>query len=159
MAKAVDPGSSRPDRAASGPIRPGLLRWLKYAAGGSLPAEYDEWVFHDTTSRTWVLRHLGRAILQLAPVVTLVLVFVPGPFWIRAVGVVAATAMGLLFCLAYMVETTDRRLTNAGYAPGAAEQVRSARSNAARKAGTAQRRAKAAARLDRRRPKALQPHS
>jgi hypothetical protein len=131
--------------------RPGPVRWLRYAFGGSLPAEFDQWVLHDTTSRTWVLRHLARALVQLAPFVVVVLSFVPGPFWIRAVAVVAATAMAVLFCFAYMVETTDRRLTKAGFAPGLGEAVRRERSLAARYAGTARRRAKIADRHARRR--------
>jgi hypothetical protein len=131
--------------------RPGPLRWLCYAFGASLPARYDQWVLRDTTGRTWVLRHLVRALVQLSPVVAVVLAFVPGPFWIRTVAVVAATAMGVLFCFAYMVETTDRRLTKAGFAPGLGETMRRERSLAARYAGTAQRRAKIADRQSRRR--------
>jgi Family of unknown function (DUF5313) len=131
--------------------RPGPLRWLRYAFGGSLPAEFDAWVFHDTTARTWIVRHVSRALVQLAPAVLAVLLFVPGPFWIRGVAVVAATAMGLLFCLAYMVETTDRRLTKAGYASGIAEDVRRQRATTTRTAATARRRAKIAVRHERRR--------
>src|ERR1700722_12663409 len=87
--------------------RPGLLRWLLYAFGAGLPAEFDGWVFRDTTGRGWVLRQLGRSVVQLAPLVVAVLVFIPGAFWIRGVAVIAATAMALLFSLAYMTETTD----------------------------------------------------
>jgi hypothetical protein len=126
--------------------RPGPIRWLGYAVGAGLPERFDHWVFLDTTSRTWVWRHLVRAFVQLAPVILAVLLFVPGPAWIRGVAVVAATAMGLLFCLAYMVETTDRRLTKAGYPAGTAERVRRDRSAAERTAATARRREKATAR-------------
>jgi hypothetical protein len=97
-----------------------------------------------------VVRHLVRALVQLAPIVALILWLVPGPLWIRGVGLIAATAMALLFCLAYMVETTDRRLTKAGYASGLAEEVRRERSLAARMEGTARRRAKVAERRARR---------
>jgi hypothetical protein len=128
------------------PRRPGSLRWLGYAFGAGLPNEFDEWVLRDTTSRTWVLRHLARALVQLAPVLVAVLVFVPGPFWIRGVGALGATAMAVLFCLAYMVETTDRRLTKAGYPSGIAEDIRRERSATARTEATARRRTKAAAR-------------
>lgn len=132
------------------PRRPGPIRWLGYAFGATLPREFDEWVYRDTTSRTWVLRHLGRALVQLAPILLVVLVFVPGPFWIRGVGAIAATAMGLLFCFAYMVETTDRRLTKAGFPSGSAEIVRRERSLQARHRGTEVRRAKLAGRRQRR---------
>jgi len=132
------------------PKRPGPVRWLSYAFGAGLPAEFDEWVLRDTTSRTWVLRHVARALVQLAPVIAAVLVFVPGPFWIRGVGAIGATAMALLFCFAYMVETTDRRLTKAGYPSGIAEEIRRDRSAAARTEATLRRRTKAAARRQRR---------
>jgi hypothetical protein len=134
--------------------RPGPVRWLRYAYGAGLPERFDEWVLKDTTSPTWVLRQIGRALVQLAPLVVAVLVAIPGPFWIRAVAVVAATAMALLFSLAYMIETTDRRLTKAGYASGTAEAVRHERSTTARLAATAQRRVKLAARQARRRARA-----
>ena len=135
---------------SSRPAHPRALRWLGYAFGGSLPPEYDDWVLYDTTGRTWVLRHLVRALVQLSPFVAVVLAFVPGPFWIRSVAAVAATAMAVLFCFAYMVETTDRRLTKAGFAPGLGEALRRERSLAARYAGTARRRAKIADRRARR---------
>ena len=62
----------------------------------------------------------------------------------------------LLFSLAYMVETTDRRLTKAGYASGVAERVRRDRSTKARTTATAKRQAKIAARRARRRPASIQ---
>ena len=147
------PESSRPESGRSPlshPRRPGPIRWLRYAFGAALPSAFDEWVYRDTTSRTWVWRHLVRALVQLAPIVVVVLVFVPGPFWIRGVGAIAATAMALLFCFAYMVETTDRRLTKAGYPSGSAEVVRRERSLQARYRGTELRRAKLAQRRLRR---------
>jgi hypothetical protein len=117
-------------------LRPGPLRWLTYAYGAGLPSEFNDWVLHDTTSRGWVLRHVSRALVQLAPVVVLVLLFVPGPFWIRGVAVVAATAMGLIFCLAYIIETTDHRLEKAGFPAGTGEAARQPRSAEARTTST-----------------------
>jgi hypothetical protein len=134
--------------------RPGPARWMRYAFGGSLPPEFDEWVLHDTTARTWVLRHLVRALVQISPLVLVILLFLPGPVWIRVVGVVAATAMALLFSLAYMAETTDRRLTKAGYPSGTAEAIHSKRGSAARTEGTRRRQQKAADRRTRRRARA-----
>jgi hypothetical protein len=121
-----------------------------YAFGAALPSEFDEWVLRDTTSRTWVIRHLVRALVQLSPVLAAVLIFVPGPFWIRGVGAIGATAMAILFCFAYMVETTDRRLTKAGYPSGIAEEIRRDRSSTARTEATMRRHAKAADRRQRR---------
>src|SRR2546423_1910838 len=58
--------------------RPGPLRWLRYAAGGALPARYNAWVLHDTTCATWVLRHLARAVAVLALPSAALLLFLPG---------------------------------------------------------------------------------
>jgi hypothetical protein len=131
-------------------LRPNPVQWLGYAFGAGLPDELAEWVYRDTTGPTWVLRQLGRSLVQLAPLVLAVLVFVPGAFWIRGVAVVAATAMGLIFSLAYMTETTDHRLVKAGYPAGTGDSVRGHRGAAARTTATAQRNAQSAARRARR---------
>jgi Family of unknown function (DUF5313) len=135
-------------------VRPGPLRWLRYAFGAGLPERFDEWVYHDITSRTWVLRHLVRAIVQLSPALLAVAIFLPGPGWIRIVAIGAATPMALVFCLAYMTETTDHRLTKAGYPSGTAEAVRRERSDTAQAEGAARRREKRTARRALRRARA-----
>ncbi|MGL1751785.1 DUF5313 family protein, partial [Vibrio parahaemolyticus] len=48
-----------------------------------MPARLSPWVLHDTTCRTWWLRQVIRSLLVVAPLVFVLLVFVPGPFWIR----------------------------------------------------------------------------
>ncbi|MGY1749273.1 DUF5313 family protein [Modestobacter sp. SYSU DS0511] len=101
-------------------VRPGPLRWLVYAFGGRLPARYGPWVLHDTTTRTWAWRHVARSLVQLAVPVTLVLLLVPGPFWIRGMAALGGVAMGLIFSLAYMTETTEHRLVRAGWPAGTA---------------------------------------
>jgi hypothetical protein len=150
-AGAAPPATAVPLAPTVHPTRPGPVHWLWYALGGSLPARYDEWVYLDTTSRTWLLRHLSHALVQLGPVVAAALIFIPGPFWIRTVAVVAASAMALLFAFAYLIETTDHRLTKAGYPSGLAETVRRDRSRIARRDGIARRRAATAARQAQRR--------
>jgi hypothetical protein len=131
--------------------RPRPFQWVRYAFGAGLPPYLSEWVFRDTTGRTWVLRQLSRGIVQLTPLVIATLVFVPGPFWIRGVTVVAASGMGLLFCLAYMTETTDHRLVKAGYPAGVGESVRHQRDATIRTEATAQRLDRIAARQAQRR--------
>jgi hypothetical protein len=128
--------------------RPGVFRWLGYAFGAGLPAEYDEWVLHDTTAPTWVLRHLARTLVQLALVIAAVLIFVPGPFWIRAVMVAGGTFMALLFAAAYMTETVEHRLVKAGYPAGTGEATRERRSTEARTAAVARRQARLVARRE-----------
>jgi hypothetical protein len=104
--------------------RPGPLRWLWYAMGGALPARYREWVLHDTTTRTWALRHMLRSLVQLAVPIALVLVFVPGAFWIRGMAALGGIFLALFFATAYMPETVENRVKRAGYPAGTATQVR-----------------------------------
>jgi hypothetical protein len=130
--------------------RPSAARWVGYVYGAGLPARNRTWVLFDTTSHTWALRHVTRSLLQLAPLVAAVLRAVPGPFWIRAMSAGGGVAMGLIYSLGYMVETTEHRLVKAGYPVGTGERVREQTATAARAAGTARRRAKMMARMDRR---------
>jgi len=104
--------------------RPGVLRWLWYALGGALPARHRTWVLHDTTTGTWGVRHVLRAAVQMALPVAVVLVVVPGPFWIRGMTALGGLMLGLIFSLAYMSETTENRVKKAGYPAGTAQAVR-----------------------------------
>lgn len=104
--------------------RPSPLRWLWYSVGGRLPAENRTWVLHDTTTPTWWLRHLLRAMVQLAIPIAAVLLFIPGPFYIRGLGALSGVLLGLLFAGAYMTETTEHRVMRAGYPVGTAEATR-----------------------------------
>ena len=107
--------------------RPTPAPWVWYALGGGLPRRLAPWVLDDVTRRTWVLRHLGRALVQLAPVVALCLVVAPVPFSFRLSAAVGGLLMGLLFSLAYMTETTEHRAVKAGYPPGTTARVRAER--------------------------------
>jgi hypothetical protein len=104
--------------------RPDPVRWLWYAMGGGLPTRFSPWVLHDTTTRTWALRHVLRSMVQLAVPIALVLVLVPGEFWIRAMAALGGVFLGLFFSLAYMPETTENRVKRAGYPAGTATAVR-----------------------------------
>ena len=64
--------------------RPTPLQWLWYALGGGLPRSLSEWVLEDTTRRSWAVRHLARALVQLTPLLVVCLVVVPVPFAFRA---------------------------------------------------------------------------
>jgi hypothetical protein len=126
--------------------RPNALQWLRYSLGGGLPDRFHGWVFADVTGRTWVLRQMLRTLLQLAPFIAVILIFLPGPFWIRGVAVIGGTLMSLFFSAGFMVGTTEHRAVKAGYAPGTAERVRLQRSEAHYAQALAARRAKQAAR-------------
>lgn len=126
--------------------RPGPGQWLRYAVGGGLPEDLREWVLQDTTGRTWALRHIARSLIYIAPLVVVILIFLPGPFWIRGLAVIGGAVMTLIYSAAYLVESTERRLLKAGYPPGMGESIRRKRSEAARDAASAKRRARLAER-------------
>jgi Family of unknown function (DUF5313) len=113
--------------AARSARRPGPIRWLWYAFGGRLPGEYREWVLHDLTSVTWPLRHLGRLLTQLAPVAGVLVAVLPGPPWVRVMGAVGGSVVGLLYSYVFLYEATERRATKAGYPPGTLQVVREER--------------------------------
>ena len=112
--------------------RPGPLQWVWYAYGGGLPRELSPWVLADTTRSTWVWRHLARAVVQLLPFVVLCLLVVPVPLVYRVSAAAGGLLLGLLFSLAYMVETIEHRVAKAGYEPGTAARLRAERAERAR---------------------------
>jgi len=107
--------------------RPTPFQWVRYALGAGLPPELAKWVLADTTARTWVLRHLARALLQLAPVVALCLVLPPVPFSYRLSAAAGGLLLGLGLSLFVMEQTVEHRLVKAGYPPGTAARVREER--------------------------------
>ena len=106
--------------------RPTPLQWVWYALGGGLPRELSPWVLADTTGRTWILRHLSRAVVQMLPVVALCLL-VPVPMAYRISAAVGGLFLGLLFSMAFMTETIEHRAAKAGYPPGTAGRLRAER--------------------------------
>lgn len=107
--------------------RPGPLRWLWYAAGGRLPAEFSDWVLLDLTRRTWPLRHLVRLLTQLLPIAVPLLVFLPGPLWVRVTAVTCGAVIGLMYSLVFLYEATETRAAKAGLPRGTLERVREER--------------------------------
>jgi Family of unknown function (DUF5313) len=104
--------------------RPGPLGWFWYAVGGRLPDCYRAWVLHDLTCRTWPLRHLARLVAQLALVVIVLLLLLPGPLWIRVMGAVGGSLVGLLHSFVFLYEATEGRAAKAGYPHGTLQEVR-----------------------------------
>jgi hypothetical protein len=111
--------------------RPTPLQWIWYAWGGGLPRDLSPWVLADTTGRTWIWRHLARAVVQLAPVLLICLFAVPVPFAYRASAAVGGLLIGLLFSIAFMTETIEHRVAKAGYEPGTAARLRAERTESA----------------------------
>ncbi len=107
--------------------RPTPLQWVRYALGGGLPRELSPWVLADTTGRTWVVRHLARALVQLAPVLVLCLVLPPVPLAYRVSAAVGGLLLGLGFSAFFMTETIEHRVVKAGYPAGTAARLRAER--------------------------------
>jgi hypothetical protein len=107
--------------------RPTPAQWVWYAFGGGLPHELAPWVLADTTGRTWWLRHLARAVVQLLPLMAICLLVVPVPFAYRASAAFGGLLIGLLFSVAFMTETTEHRVAKAGYPAGTAAEQRDQR--------------------------------
>jgi len=107
--------------------RPNPLQWIWYALGGGLPRELSPWVLADTTGRTWIWRHLARALVQLLPVLVLCVAVVPVPLAYRLSAAAGGLLLGLLFSIAFMTETIEHRVTKAGYPPGTAGRLRAER--------------------------------
>ena len=106
--------------------RPNPLQWVWYAFGGGLPRELAPWVLADTTRRTWIWRHLARAVVQMLPVVALCLV-VPVPVAYRLSAAFGGLLIGLMFSMAFMTETIEHRAAKAGYPSGTAARLRAER--------------------------------
>ena len=107
--------------------RPNPVQWVWYALGGGLPRELSPWVLADTTGRTWIWRHLTRAVVQLLPVLVLCVVVVPVPLSYRLSAAAGGLLLGLLFSIAFMTETIEHRAAKAGYPPGTAARLRAER--------------------------------
>jgi len=106
--------------------RPGPLRWLWYAVGGGLPRRFRSWVLYDTSTSTWFVRHLARTMVQLAVPIALVLLFVPGEFWIRGMAAIGGVILAMIYSIAYITEFLENRAVKAGYPVGTAQAVRDA---------------------------------
>jgi len=107
--------------------RPAPWQWVWYAFGGRLPRDLAPWVLADTTARTWWLRHLARAFVQMLPLVLVCLLAVPVPFAYRISAAAGGLLIGMLFSAAFMTEATEHRVAKAGYPAGTAAEMREER--------------------------------
>jgi hypothetical protein len=113
-----------PGEPAEPVVRPALHRWVWYAFGGALPARHRGWVLHDTTTRTWWLRHVVRMLVQLAIPIALMLALLPTGWALRLACAGGGLALALFYSVAYMPEAVENRVVKAGYPAGTATQVR-----------------------------------
>jgi hypothetical protein len=108
--------------------RPNPAEWLWYVFGGGLSPQLSQWVLRDTTRPNWWLRHIVRVLVQLAPFIAAIVIFLPGPLDVRAYTAALGLGTGLICALSMMWGTTEHRLIKAGFAPDEAERIRQERS-------------------------------
>jgi len=114
--------------------RPNPLRWLYYQYNGKLPNRYRDWVVHDVTCRTWLLRVFVRGLVMVAPVVAVLfaLLLWLGHSWPLAAGsIVLGLLVNLRYSLSYSEESANSRLVRYGFPPGHATAIRAERYEAA----------------------------
>jgi hypothetical protein len=108
--------------------RPNPLQWIRYAYGGRLPERYHEWVLHDATSRTWLVRYVVRVVVEALPfqiAAFLVLTLVtPAPVAAVCVALVLALLMTLYFTVPIAAELTEARLVKHGFPSGTGKELR-----------------------------------
>lgn len=109
------------------PVRPDPVHWVLYAFGAGLPGRHRSWVLHDVTTRTWLLRHFARSLVQIAPFAVVIYFLVPGEPAIRVTAVLMGAALGLFYAAMFAEPMAEHRAIKAGYPEGTAESVRKAR--------------------------------
>jgi len=109
--------------------RPGPLRWIWYAVGGSLGPRYRQWVLHDLTCRSRWTRQIVRAVVQVVPLAVLLFLTL-GTGWVTWVGVICGLVMALIYSVAYFDQSVDYRLVKHGFPSGTARAVLSERDKA-----------------------------
>jgi hypothetical protein len=95
--------------------RPGPLRWVAYAFGARLPVAYADWVLHDLTAKTWVLRQLARTAVQCIPAALLALL--PGPGWLRVALPLFVLFSALFMAAIFSPMFREKRLYQHGFLP------------------------------------------
>ncbi len=123
-----------------------MMHWLRYAVSGSAPAHLAEWVLHDVTAPTWLLRHTARFFLYLAPLIAAVLVFLPAPWPLRLGCVLIGVLGSVALSFGYTVEGAERRAEKAGFEYGTAQRIRDERGDRKQRETAARLRARREAR-------------
>lgn len=102
--------------------RPNPILWLYYQYGGTLPAAYRDWVLHDATCRTWLLRVVLRGLMRIAPAMTVLVIILRGVLGGPWPLVLGSSLLGVLvylrFVLTISVDSVDSRLVRYGYPAG-----------------------------------------
>ena len=69
----------------------------------------------------------ARLVAQLAPVAIVLVLLLPGPLWIRVMGALGGSLVGLFYSFVFLYEATEGRATKAGYPHGKLHEVRNER--------------------------------
>ncbi len=100
------------------PGDPGVLRWLRFAAGFRLPAENIEWVRHELTDAGWRARTLWRHLAVIVPVCVVVavvlLTLLPAPTWLAIMMILLILAGSVFTVAAYADDIRASRLRQHG---------------------------------------------
>jgi hypothetical protein len=107
------------------------VRWIEYAYGRRLPPRYHEWVLHDATARTWLLRFAVRICFEafpwLAAAFVLLVTLTPLPVSLVITALALSLFLGLFFTLTSADELAEVRLVKHGFPRGTGKKVRAAR--------------------------------
>ncbi len=110
--------------------RPGPVRWIRYVYGARLPDRYREWVLHDATARTWLLRFAVRVCFEalpwLAGAFVLLVTLTPAPVAMVLPALVLSLFLSLFFTVTSADELAEVRLTKHGFPRGTGKRVRAA---------------------------------
>src|SRR3954449_12127280 len=94
-------------------VRPTPLRWIVYAYGAGLPPRYHTRVLHDVTTRTWVLRHITRSLVQFVPFAIVLFLVIPLDRVILGVGHGMGALIGVLFSTTFVDNVAESRAMKA----------------------------------------------
>ena len=107
--------------------RPNPLQWLYFQYSGSLPPAYAQWVLHDGTCSTWMLRVIVRGLVQIVPLAVLTgaaLVLLGGSWPLVLGSVLLGVLVVARIALTGGAESVDARLVRHGFPPGHGSTVR-----------------------------------
>ncbi|MGW4525033.1 DUF5313 family protein [Amycolatopsis sp. NPDC004378] len=108
--------------------RPGPVRWIGYVYGRRLPDRYREWVLHDATARTWLLRFAARVCFEALPwlgvVFLLLTTLTPLPVGFVLGGLALSLVLSLFFTITSADELAEVRLGKHGFPRGTGKRVR-----------------------------------
>ena len=100
------------------PGDPGAARWLWFAVGFRLPAEYRDWVKHELTDAGWrlrtVLRHLAIIVPICVALVVLLTTLLPAPLWLGLMMTALILAGSVFTVAAYADDIRASRLRQHG---------------------------------------------